>query len=798
MARKKKTAPVVEFTEDVVDLGAVDQLDKDYYAFADYVIGDRAVPSALDGLKPVHRRILWAMHTMRLLPDRPHVKTARVTGETMGKYHPHGDQSISDALARLAQPFSNLVPPLDFHGNVGSPDFSPAAPRYTETRLGQFGMLLLDEIDQGVVEMVENYEGSTVEPTVLPAAYPNLLVNGANGIAVGLSSYLPPHDPREVCEAALMLLDRKSATVDELMTVLPGPSFPSECTVTNGNELIDIYRSGQGRIAVRGAWTVEPVGRGREQIVVTSLPYDDTKLGSTEKFIGQVGDALDSGDLAGIVAFNDESSDGQVRITLELGAGVNADMVIPGLLRYTNLQVTNKVQMHFLDENGIVRLYNLRTVLQAWIAHRIAVIVTRTTNRLGKIAERLHRLRGFLAVLVDIDETIRIVRTSKSRAVARERLCERFSIDETQANAVLDLNLGQLTEDAIIEFTAETAALEEEQAKLELLLSSEARQRTQVARELRKVMEVFTDDIAPRVTTITTEDAPKVSKAAMVLDLPMQVHVDASGWVQGIRQGSKAKPKITPIFTWDTTTATTLVAVTSTGQLLRTLADNVPEKPTAAASLFPGLDGDPIAWWREPDLPADLLLVMSDGQVKRITSADCEGGDRKGGISIVKLSAGASVVSATAFTETGQVVLVTSDGQGIRFVPSDMRPMGRTAAGVRGIKLAGGASVVFGGAAGDADTLLLVTTKGQGKRFPIADLPEQGRAGKGVRVMPAGNWGSAQVGAFTVADGDVLVVDGADQPDPQTVSVGAFPQAARDGKPGKIRGHDTLITRIIT
>jgi len=516
MARKKKTAAAVKFTETIIELSAGDQLDRDYFAYARAVVEDRAIPAAADGLKPVHRRILWDMWTQRLTPDRPFVKTARVVGDTMALFHPHGDASIADALARLAQPFSNLVPLLDFHGNVGSPDFSPAAPRYTETRLGQFGVMLLNEVDQGVVPMVENYEGSTIEPTVLPAAYPNLLVNGANGIAVGLSSYLPPHDPREVCQAALMLLDRKSASIDELMTVLPGPSFPSECTVTNGDELNDIYRSGQGRIVVRGAWIVEPVGRSRQQIIITSLPYADTTLGSVEKFIAQVGDALDNGDLAGITAFNDESSNGQTRISVELAVGVNADMITPGLLRFTNLQVTNKVQMHFLDENDTVRLYNLRSALQAWIAHRIRVVVSRSEYRLSKIAERLHRLRGFLAVLVDIDETIRIVRTSKTRPIARERLIERFSIDEAQANAVLDLNLGQLTEDAVIEFQTEATALEAEQAKLERLLSSETRQRTQVARELTETMDAF-KDLPERVTTIATESAPKVSKAQMVL-----------------------------------------------------------------------------------------------------------------------------------------------------------------------------------------------------------------------------------------------------------------------------------------
>jgi len=795
MARKsKKKAPeLFEFTETIVGLSAGDQLDRDYFAYARAVVEDRAIPAAADGLKPVHRRILWDMWTQRLLPDRPFVKTARVVGDTMALFHPHGDASIADALARLAQPFSNLVPLLDFHGNVGSPDFAPAAARYTETRLGRFGMMLLDEIDQGVVEMVENYEGSTVEPKVLPATYPNLLVNGANGIAVGLSSYLPPHDPREVCAAALMLLDRKSASVDELMEVLPGPSFPSECTVTNGDELTDIYRSGQGRVVVRGAWLVEPVGRGRQQIIITSLPYADTTLGSVEKFIAQVGDALDNGDLAGIVAFNDESSNGLTRISLELASGVDADMVVPGLLRFTNLQVTNKVQMHFLDEHDTVRLYNLRSALQAWVAHRIRVVVSRSEHRLGKIAERLHRLRGFLAVLVDIDETIAIVRTSKTRAVARERLVERFSIDDLQANAVLDLNLGQLTEDAVIDFQTETTALEAEQAKLEKLLSSEARQRTQVARELKETMESFAD-LPPRVTTITTESAPKVSKAQMVLDVPTTLHIDAAGWMQSIGQGSKAKPKLVPLHSFDTTTATTLVTVTDTGNLFRTLVAGVGEKPTAAASVFSGLTGEPLRWWLEPDLPAELLLVMSDGQVKRIATVDCEGGDRKGGIAIVKLGADARVVAVEPFREGAPVLLATSDGQGIRFSPDDLRPMGRGAAGVRGIKT--DASVVFGGIPADGDMLLLVTTKGSAKRFDPTELSLQGRGGKGVKVLPKGRWGSLHTGALTSGN-DVLVLDSSDSTDLIEVSVGAFHQTARDGNPGKIRGHDTIIDRII-
>ena len=785
-----------DFEETVVDLPAVEQLDKDYFAYGQQVIEDRAVPSAADGLKPVHRRILWDMHVQRLFPDRPFVKTARVVGDTMALFHPHGDQSIADALTRLAQPFANLVPLLDFHGNYGSPDFSAAAARYTETRLGFAGMLLLDDIDQRTVTMVENYEGSTEEPVVLPAAFPHLLVNGANGIAVGLSSYLPPHDPREVCAAALHLIAYPRATVDELMELLPGPSFPQECTITNGDEMTDIYRAGVGRVVVRGAWAVEELGRSRQQLVITSLPYADTTTGSTEKFIAAVGDAIDEGNLAGIVDYNDESSDGATRITIGLTTGVAAEQIIPALLRFTNLQVTNKVQMHFLDEHGSVRLYNLRSCLHAWIDHRVRVVVRRSENRLAKIDDRLHRLRGFLAVLIDIDRTIQIVRTSKTRFDARVALMAEFGIDEGQANAVLDLNLGQLTEDAVIEFRKEATELDKEAARLRTLLASPAALRRQVGTELEQVIPQF-DGVAQRVTTITTEVAQRVSKAAMVLDEPVTVLVDAAGYVQAQRAGSKAKPKLEPLRTFDTTTAQNLVVVTNGGQLHRALAVTVPtDKPTAAVNVFSGLEPSDriLAWWVDQSMPTDLLLVTSDGQVKRIEGDDLAGGDRKGGISLVKLAAPARVAAVVPFEGDRPLLIVTQAGQAVRFVPDDVRPMGRSASGVRGIKLGPGDVVVGAVHPADDDGLLvLVQGKGAGKRVWIEEFPLQGRGGKGVKsAVVTGRtgpvtavFGAADAGTVTVRDLDGAV---------SVLSVGAFALAARDASAGKIRGFDGVIT----
>jgi DNA gyrase subunit A len=798
------------FTETIIDLDATEALDADYGDYAKEVIDDRAVPRAADGLKPVHRRILWDMWVQRLLPDRPFVKTARVVGDTMALFHPHGDASIADALARLAQPFSNLVPLLDFHGNYGSPDFSPAAARYTETRLGWAGMLLLGDIDQGTVPMVENYEGSTEEPLVLPAEFPHALINGSNGIAVGLSSYLPPHHPAEVIAAAQHLIANPGASVDDLMHFIQGPSFPSPCTVVNGADLVDAYRSGVGRVVVRGKWEVEQLDRGKQQLVITSLPYDDTRTGSAETFMEKLLDAVDSGDIGGVVTPNDESSDGKTRITIGLANGVPADAVIPALLKYTNLQVTNKVQMHFIDSDGRVRLYNLRTLLMEWVNHRIAVITRRSQNRLAKIDDRLHRLRGFLAVLVDIDRAIQIVRTSKSRAVARPALMAAFEIDDDQANAVLDLNLGQLTEDAVIEFQRETEELIKEEKALHRLLGSQKLLRTKVGTELAAIAEQF--DHVERVTEITTIETPKPSKAAFVLDEPVTVTLTGDGYLQSFKASSKAKQKGVVVRTFDTTTTKNLVAISSTGKLFRALAAAVPgDKPTAPVNIFPGLEpGDPIiGWWTDTTLPAELLLVTSDGQIKRIASDDLAGGDRRGGIAIMKIDDGASLIAAVRvagekaagkatdvlFADDSSagppILLATRNGYTIRF-PLDIRPMGRTAAGVRGIKLTGNDRVIGALVAHDRADLVILHNSGSAKRIEGNQFPLQRRAGVGLRgTVVTGKHGPV---SLIAPAGNTMARVGEEW---QQVDLGlGIATGTREAAPAKIRSFDGIITAL--
>ena len=815
MARSKKPAAVAtaDFVETIVELDATEALDADYGDYAKEVIDDRAVPRAADGLKPVHRRILWDMHQQRLFPDRPFVKTARVVGDTMALFHPHGDASIADALARMAQPFSNLVPLLDFHGNYGSPDFSPAAARYTETRLGWAGMLLLGDIEQGTVPMAENYEGSSHEPIVLPAEFPNALVNGSNGIAVGLSSYLPPHDPREVIAAAQHLIANPNASVDELMEHIIGPSFPSPCVVVNGADLVDVYRGGVGRVIVRGCWEVEELGRGRQQLVVTSLPYDDTKTGSAETFMEKLLDAVDGGDIGGIVSPNDESSDGRTRITIGLATGISAEQVIPALLKYTNLQVTNKVQMHFIDSDGRVRLYNLRTLLREWINHRVAVITLRSQNRLLRIDERLHRLRGFLTVFLDIDRAVAVVRTSKTRAIARPALMEAFEIDDDQANGVLDLNLGQLTEDAIIEFRKETTELDKEHARLTKLLASPIALRKQVGVELEGVADQFNH--VERVTEITTVETPKPTKTSFVLEEPVTITITGDGYLQSFKASSKAKPRGVVVREFDTTTTNNLVAITAAGRLYRALAASIPsDKPTAAVNVLPGLEPNDhiVGWWLDDTVPADLLLVTSDGSIKRIGGEDLIGGDRRGGIVIIKLDAGAAVVAAVDVTGEAAagpssdelfsddslppvgppILLVTRNGQSIRFA-LDIRFMGRAAAGVRGIKLASKDVVIGAIVAHDDTDLVIVHTSGNAKRLTADLLPQQRRGGVGVRcTVVTGKHGP--VGVIGVA-GDTMARVGNEW---QEISLGlGVATGARDAAPAKIRGFEGTINEVL-
>ena len=808
MARKKPAVgpqlslDIPDDSDTIEMIDVLDTLESDFFDYAMAVQRSRALPDVRDGMKPVHRRIIWDMEDLGFRSTRPHVKSARTTGDTMARFHPHGNASIYDALARMAQPFSMRCPLIDFHGNYGSPDFGPAAERYTESRLHPNAEALLVDVNAGAVPFVDNYDGEFTLPAVLPAGFPNLLVNGSQGIAVGLTSALPTHNPLEVIAAAQHLIVNPRATIDELLEIVPGPDYPQEAVIVNGSELAEMYRTGLGRVAVRGGWHVEEGARNARTIVVTSLPYTSGKTGSADTFMEKLADGVDGGTILGVAAFNNESADGQTRIVIRVASGVAPDAVMPAVLANTNLQVSNPVQMHFLDPMGRPKLFNLLTCLDAWITHRIDVIRERSLRRMSLIDIRLHKLDGYMLALLDIDETIRIVRTSKSRAVARPALMARFGLDEDQANAVLDLMLGQLTEDARIEFETESKNLRGERARLDTLVNSPTKLRRQVGTELEEVGKLFEGDV--RRTIITNEILVPASKAAFVLDEPATVTLFGDGTVMAARNGNRGKtPKTTalPIHTFETSTGSSMVVVTAGGKFFRAMVGSMPtDKPTAAVNVFQGLEkDDPILnWWAEAEFPAALMLVTSGGSVKRID--DLAGGDRKGGISIIKLEPRERTVAVFAApADSGDVddavpvLVVTAGGQGIRFVPSDVRAMGRTAGGVRAIKLTAADRVVGAVLASDANVVLVSHTSGAVKRVACSDFPVQGRAGKGVRASVTGGR-HGTVALITLWTNDLLLQI-ADEWVPADVKMA--PLTGREVPPSKSKLVASPITAVL-
>ena len=800
MARTKKNQPELATVDPLppkpVDAG--EHLETAFREYALYVIGDRALPSVADGLKPSHRRLLWGASQMSpaAVLGSPTVKCARITGETMAKYHPHGDSYLT--LVRLAQPFAQRVPVFDFQGNMGSPDFGPAASRYTEARVSAAGMALLAQVKDGTVDLIPNYDGLNVEPAVLPAGFPNLLVAGSLGIAVGMSSNIPTHNPLEVVAAARMLIDNPKATVDELMTVLPGPDYPDPCQVINVSELADVYRSGSGQVKVRGIWHVEDTKRG-QRIVVTSLPYADGSTGSSEKFIAAVIEAVNDGKLMGIDNVVNETAKDQTRIVIDVAKGVAPEQIVPGLLKFTNLHVTNPVRMNALDVDGVPQTYNLRTCLAAWIAHRVSCIERRSLRRIDAIRERLHLLNGLRAVLLDIDAAIAIIRSADDVPEARAGLMTRFALDEVQSSYVLDLTLRRLTRLANVEIDREHELMSAELARLEKLVSSPARLRRQVGVELDELaanlFPVGDDRLVRR--TVLQEAAMPLAPAAVIVDEPLDVVLTADGYVQAFKLSAKVRDPKGQIVVRrvPTSTASQIVFVTDRGQLHRVFGNAVPtDKSTAVQNLIQMVEGERLVWWGPgADLPTDVLLVMSDGQIKRIAGEDLAGGDRKGGITVVKLGSGVSVVSVSAFDAEAAVLLVADDGLGIRFRPEDVRPMGRTASGVRGMKLSAGASVVAAVPAAGSDAVFVVAhAKGQGKRVECGDVPLQGRAGKGVKVAPVSPKSGKVSAACLVPRTDMVTVR-TQEGDRVEVSAGAFPLVARDAAAGKVRNIDTII-----
>jgi len=761
-------------TERIEDVDVTTEMQGSFLEYAYSVIYSRALPDARDGLKPVQRRILYQMTEMGLRPDRGHVKSARVTGEVMGKLHPHGDSAIYDALVRMAQDFTLRVPLIDGHGNFGSLDDGPAAPRYTEARLAAAALALTEDLDEDVVDFVPNYDNQLMQPDVLPAAFPNLLVNGASGIAVGMATNMAPHNLIEVVGAARHLLAHPDATLDDLMEYVPGPDLPTGGTIVGLAGIRDAYATGRGSFKTRAKVAVESITARKSGLVVTELPY----LVGPEKVIEKIKDGVNSKKLSGISDVTD-LSDRQhgLRLVIGIKTGFSPEAVLEQLYRHTPLEDGFAINNVALVEGGPQTL-GLRELLTVYVDHRVSVVTRRSAFRLARRKERLHLVEGLLIAIVDIDEVIQVIRTSDDTDQARTRLMDVFDLSTLQADYILELRLRRLTKFSRIELENEKSQLEAEIAELEELLGSRERINAVVSDELEQVAVKFG---TPR-RTLLTEARPSIATAGArsktpavleVADVPCRVLLSTTGRILRVDQapgaagedaGDASPSRIAPparrskhdaiLSQLDTTSRAEIGAITNRGRLIRFSPVDLPAAPANSVQLGAGekvADYLALTDRKEKvlavvslDAPHSIALGTRQGVVKRVTAGDWA---NKPEFEIIALKPGDEVVGAVQGEETDELVFVASDSQLLRFRASAVRPQGRSAGGMAGINLAPDARVIFFTSvpAEDIDEAVVATIAtggdtllgadpGSGKVSRYDEFPAKGRATGGVRA----------------------------------------------------------------
>ncbi len=769
MARRRTPTddtPPEDIEERIIDIDVEEEMQGAFLEYAYSVIYSRALPDARDGLKPVQRRILFGMHELGLRPERAHVKCSRIIGEVMGKYHPHGDSAIYDALVRLAQPFTMRLPLVDGHGNFGSLDDGPAASRYTEARLDPAALLMVSSLDENTVDFVPNYDDSMWQPGVLPAAYPNLLVNGASGIAVGMATNMPPHNLVEVIGAARHLLEHPDADLDALMRFVPGPDLPGGGRIIGLDGVREAYVTGRGTFRTRATARIENITPRRKGIVVTELPY----LVGPEKILERLKALVQSKRIQGVSDFKDLSDrKNALRLVIELKNGFNPEAVLEQLYRLTPLEDSFGINNVTLVD-GQPRTLGLKELLTVYVDFRVDVVRRRCEYRLAKKEERLHLVEGLLIAILDIDEVIQLIRSSDDAATARARLIEVFDLSEAQANYILDLQLRRLTKFSRIELEKEAEDLRTGIEELRAILADPAKLRSLVSEELAAVAAAHG---TPRRTVLLESAGTAAISAATpleVVDEPCYVLMSSTG---RLARTSDATPPVTGgaraahdavVTAVRATTRGEIGLVTSAGRVLRLSVLELPAlPPTSGAPALAG--GTPVGDFvalaggelpltllsLDPDSPG-LALGTLQGVVKRVTT-DYPGG--RSDWECIGLRDGDRVVGAVELrTGEEQLVFITSQAQLLHFPASSVRPQGRPAGGVAGIKLAGAARVVFFGAVdpfaggvevADAGSGHLVVTiagssaaspdsqPGSVKVTPFGEYPAKGRATGGVR-----------------------------------------------------------------
>jgi DNA gyrase subunit A len=766
------TTPPEEFEENIVDIDVAEEMRGSYLEYAYSVIYSRALPDARDGLKPVQRRILYQMNEMGLRPDRAHVKCARVVGEVMGRLHPHGDSAIYDALVRLAQPWAMRLPLVDGHGNFGSTggDDDPAAMRYTEARLTAAAMEMVASIDEDTVDFIPNYDGSETQPDVLPAGIPNLLVNGAAGIAVGMATNMAPHNLGEVIAAARHLLRHPDASLDTLMRFVPGPDLPTGGRIVGLEGVREAYETGRGIFRTRAAATIEQITPRRAGIVVTELPY----AVGPEKVIARIKDLVQAKKLNGVADLKDLTDRRRgLHLVIEVRSGFNPDAVLAELYRLTPMEETFGINNVALVD-GQPRVLGLRELLEIFVAHRLEVIRRRTEYRRRKRAERLHVVDGLLVALLDIDEVIQVIRSSDNAAAARDRLMAIFDLSEIQAQYILDTPLRRLTRYDRLELEREQGTLRAEIASLTSILTSDERLRELAGDELAEVAKKFG---TPR-RTVLLEGGGKAAPAVVPLEVaddPCVVLMSATGLVARLAvsgtgdngaSGDFPERTVVPppgeltrsghdviISAVRATARGTIGLVTSAGRLIKVNVLELPGLPPGAGAVSLS-GGTPVTEFAvlergetvvglcgfDGDLGAGAALGTAEGVVKRVLPDYPQNRDE---FELITLKAGDRVVGAAQLSgESDELVFVTSDAQLLHFPASSVRPQGRAAGGMAGVRVSAGASVVWFGAVdaaaaagtpvgppGTYSPAVVVTVAGNAGALP-------GAAGRSVKVTP--------------------------------------------------------------
>ena len=755
MARKKRDSTNTPDEGADVVVGYVEpieinlEMERSFLEYSMSVIVSRALPDARDGLKPVHRRILYSMFDQGLRPDRPHTKCAKVVGEVMGTYHPHGDSAIYDALVRMVQDFSMRHPLISGHGNFGGtgPDEGAAAMRYTECRLAPLALELLDSIDEETVDFEPNYDNTNQQPTVLPSRFPNLLVNGSQGIAVGMATKIPPHNLGEVIDATLYLLANPSATPDDLMRFVKGPDFPTGAQILGRQGILDAYRTGRGSIKVRAVAEVEE-HRGDTRIVVTEFPYEV----SVESVEEKIYDLVKSGDLEGVAAVQNDSAGRQARLVIRLKRDANANVVLNKLYKNTTLQTTFAVNMLALVD-GVPRTLNVAQALTHYIAHQVEVVTRRTQFRLRKAQARAHIIEGLLRAIDMLDLVIATIRGSDDRPAARVALmAEPFLFSEEQANHILDMTLGRLTRLGRTELEDEMARLLATIAELESILASEVKLRAVIADEMTVIKNKYATE---RLTKIVN-DPGELGVEDLIDDEDIVITMTRAGYVKSVSadafrtqgrggrgvQGAKLRDEDFVDQIVHTTTHAHLLLFSNRGRVFRLRGHEIPMKErtakgTAVVNLLNLQPNESIqAIVATNDFPKDEFLVFAtaNGTVKKTSFSEYDKSRREGWIAI-KLRDGDEVVRVVATAGGDDLMMVTFRGMAIRFNESEVREMGRDATGVRGIRLKGDDRAISLDVVRDDADLFLVTDTGFGKRVKTDRFNVQGRGGQGVRAI---------------------------------------------------------------